>query len=176
VLRVNRILCNILATALEFAAISGSVFGTALLHIRDEKADGTSGGSPTSGSFITRVLNTVKTNEISGASLSSNQITLPSGTYYLEGFVPCYVSERNIIKLRNVTDSSDTLQSQNTFVSNASGTNVNIRISGRFTIAAQKTFEIQHRTNYNAGTEGFGVQMGFGFTEIYSDIQIWKVA
>jgi hypothetical protein len=152
----------------------GGKFESALLHIRDEKADGTVGGSATVGSFVTRVLNTVKTNEISGASLSSNQITLPSGTYYLQGFVPCYNTERNIVKLRNVTDSSDTLQSQNLFVS--SGSTPLIRISGRFTISAQKTFEIQHRVNTNSGSESFGVQIGFGFTEIYSDVQIWKVA
>ncbi len=155
---------------------SGGKFESALLHVRDEKANGTVGGSTTAGSFVTRVLNTSLTNEISGASLSSNQITLPSGTYYLQGFVPCYNTERNIVKLRNVTDSSDTLQSQNTFIGGSSGSTPLIRISGRFTISAQKTFEIQHRVDNNSGSESFGVQIGFGFTEIYSDIQIWKVA
>ncbi len=66
------------ATALEFATVSGSVFGTALLHVRDEKANGTNSGS-SSACYTARILNSVLTNEISGASLASDQITLPAG-------------------------------------------------------------------------------------------------
>ena len=63
-------------------------FESALLHVRDEKSNGTAGGGFTSGSFQTRTLNTVMTNEISGASLASNQITLPSGTLALSSANP----------------------------------------------------------------------------------------
>ena len=59
-------------------------FESQLFHVRDEKSSGTSGGNFSSGSYVTRTLNTSLTNEISGASLSSNQITLPSGTYYIQ--------------------------------------------------------------------------------------------
>ena len=58
---------------------------TKLLHMRDEKANGTQGGTFTSGSWYTRDLNTVVTNEINGASLSSNQFTLPAGDYVTLG-------------------------------------------------------------------------------------------
>ena len=57
-------------------------------HAQDQKSSNTDGGTLTGGSFITRVFNTVVTNSISGASLSSNQITLPSGTYYVWGRAP----------------------------------------------------------------------------------------
>ncbi len=69
---------------------SGGKFESALFHVRDEKASGSHGGTSVAGSFQTRVLNTSLTNEISGASLSSNQITLPSGTYYINARMPFY--------------------------------------------------------------------------------------
>ena len=52
-------------------------FEKQLLHVRDEKANGTAGGTNIAGVNI-RDLNTIKTNEITGASVSSNQITLPA--------------------------------------------------------------------------------------------------
>jgi hypothetical protein len=64
-------------------ASAGGIFESALLHVRDEKSNGTAGGGSTSGSYETRTLNTVMTNEVSGASLTSNQIILPSGTYFI---------------------------------------------------------------------------------------------
>ena len=67
----------------------GGIFESQLLHVRDEKASGTDGGTSANG-IVDRDLNTVKVNEITGASLSSNQITLPSGTYYVEGMTATF--------------------------------------------------------------------------------------
>jgi hypothetical protein len=160
----------------SFAVPAGSKFGTALLHVRDEKASGTGGGTYTSGSFLTRTLNTVMTNEISGASLSSNQIILPAGTYYINARVPAYQVDRHKTKLRNVTDSTDTLIGSNMHVYSLDYTMAHGWIVGRFTIASQKTFEIQNRCQTTCATEGYGVQMGYSVVEVYTDVQIWKVA
>jgi len=62
-----------------------------LLHVIEEQAAGTNGhndGNFVSGAYRTRVLNKVLTNEISGASVASNQITLPAGTYFIEAQSP----------------------------------------------------------------------------------------
>jgi len=164
------------ASALEFATVSGSVFGTALLHVRDEKAANNNGGTFTAGSFQTRTLNTVMTNEITGASLSSNQITLPAGTYYIHATAPAVVVENHKAKLRNTTDSSDTLIGTSEYANATYATsNVSI-ITGRFTIASQKTFEIQHRCLSSQNNNGFGVNTNIGVVEVYTDVQIWKVA
>ena len=48
-------------------------------------------------------------------------------------------------------------------------------ISGRFTIASSKAFEIRHRVNRTNNTFGHGVANGFA-VEIYTDVQLWKVA
>lgn len=72
----------------------------------DEKAAGTDGGNSTSGSWMTRTLNTVKFNTISGASLSRNQVTLPAGTYKITASAPVYQALQHIIRVYNVTDSA----------------------------------------------------------------------
>ena len=155
---------------------SGGKFESALLHVRDEKANNTAGGGFTSGAWQTRTLNTVMTNEISGASLSSNQITLSSGTYYIHASAPAYAVDGHKIKLRNITDSSDTIigTSENTAAVN--GVTPHSFVIGRFTITAQKVFELQHRCQTTVATEGFGVKSNFSVVEVYADVQIWKVA
>ena len=150
-------------------------FESALLHVRDEKSSGTNGGTFTSGSFETRTLNTSMTNEISGASLSSNQIILPSGTYFIFAFAPCVAGDHKL-KLRNITDSSDTLIGTSERANSSTDVFSKSFVIGRFTISAQKTFELQHRTGTTQSTNGFGVPVSFSVVEVYADAQIWKVA
>jgi len=154
----------------------GGKFESALLHVRDEKANGTHGGTNSSGSFLTRTLNTVKTNEISGASLSSNQIILPSGTYYIQGRSISYRTDETKTKLRNITDSSDAVISTSTRAGYDAVTTCDNWIIGRFTITAQKTFELQQRSNNYVAGDGYGTASNFSTVEVYSDVQIWKVA
>jgi len=162
---------------LSFGTISGSKFGTALLHVRDEKSNGTHGGYASS-SFTKVTLNTVKTNEISGASLSSDVITLPSGTYYMVAQVQGNYCEYLQGRLRNTTDGSDTLIGTNVYTTSY-GVDVGSMFSivtGRFTIASQKTFELQRRVSNATYTHGAGLACSFGVGEVYSEAQIWKVA
>jgi len=154
-----------------FASAQGK-FESALLHVRDEKTAGTQAGASSSGSFLIRTLNTVVTNEITGASLASNQITLPSGTYYIFATVPIYAGDDSKFKLRNTTDSSDTIIGSTDYIS---AYNRGF-IIGRFTIAAQKVFEIQYRVATARATFGLGISSNYGLTEIYTDAQIWKIA
>jgi hypothetical protein len=159
-----------------FASAQGK-FESALLHVRDEKSANTGGGTFTSGAFQTRTLNTSVTNEISGASLSSNQITLPSGTYYIEASAPAFAVTRHKAKLRNTTDSSDTLIGTSEITYNLDSTVSTCSfVTGRFTIAAQKTFELQHRCENTKATDGFGIENNFSVVEVFADVQIWKVA
>jgi len=154
-------------------------FESQLFHVRDEKANNTSGGDFTSGSWQTRTLNTVMTNEISGASLSSNQIILPAGTYFIYATAPAMYVDNHKAKLANITDTSDILIGTN----EQAGTDgvdyytTHSRVSGRFTLAAQKTLELQHRCSAtHTGGIGYGFATNFSVVEVYSDVQIWKVA
>lgn len=162
------------------ATHGGGAFEGALLHVRDEKAAGTDGGTFTSGAWQTRDLNTVKTNEISGASLATNQITLPAGTYYIEASAPAFATQNHVLKLANITDTADTLIGTAEFhqPGNDAGEEHYGRsfVRGRFTIAAEKVFELQHRCLTTKATNGFGSAANFGVVEVYADVAIWKVA
>ena len=159
-----------------FASAQG-VYESQLLHIRDEKSNNTHGGTFTSGAWQQRDLNTIKTNEITGASLSSSNITLPSGTYYIEALAPAIECGAHKAKLYNTTDSSDVIIGTNKH--NRSDNNYAIStsdITGRFTISAEKVFMIAHRCATTRSNDGFGIASNFSVIEVYSDVKIWKVA
>lgn len=79
------------------------------IEMRDEKSAGTDGGSFTSGDWRTRTLNTEHADTGGHASLSSNQITLAAGTYEVEIICPAVGVDSHQAKLRNISDSTDTL-------------------------------------------------------------------
>ena len=163
---------------LSFSTISASgKFESALLHVRDEKASGTEGGTFTLGAWRTRDLNTSVTNEISGASLSSNQITLPAGTFYIIAKSESHKVNFNKLRLINITDSSTLLIGMNGMEWNSSDSVGHNFLDGRFTIASTKTLELQHISNVTKATDGFGRANSLDSTaEVYTDVQIWKVA
>ena len=148
-------------------------FGKNLLHIQHQETAGTNGGSATSGSWQTRTLNTSVTNEITGASLSTNQITLPIGDYYIEAEASANGVVNHTSKLRNITDTADEIIGM---ASRADSANQTLStMSGRFTIAGIKAFEIQTQVNTSNAGDGYGDAGNFGVTEIYVDVKIWKV-
>ena len=149
-------------------------FESQLLHVQDQKAPGTGGGGDVTG-YQTRDLNTVLTNQISGASLSSNQITLPSGTFYIQASTTAYATGRCRIKLTNVTDSSTPLYGLNGQVGYTTAVAPRYFLNGRFTIASSKSFTIDQYVQ-NATNSNLGQPTGDGFVDIYTDVQIWKVA
>ncbi len=152
-------------------------FGKQLLHVEDQKS-AAEGGTFTSGAWRTRDLNTIITNEITGASLSSNQITLPSGTYYIDASAPGYRVDRHQLRLRNTTDSSTIFHGSSEFSYNVNLVNNRSLVKGRFTISAQKVFELQHRAETTHATFGFGVcpDSGMGQNGRYAEVQIWRIA
>lgn len=145
-----------------------------IAYLKDVKTSGTSAGTFTSGAYQTRTLNTVE-GDGSIVSLSSNQFTLQAGTYHIEVNAPCFAVNQNKAKLRNITDSTDAIIG---IASNsASGTSVqtNSVITGTITIASAKTFEVQHRCTTTRATDGFGINSGFGESEVYTIVKITMV-
>lgn len=155
-------------------AAEAKAFQASLLHIQDQKAQGTDGGTTTTGALSTRVLNTVVTNEITGASLSSNQITLPTGVYWVDAKATIYEADGNALIFYNVTDAIS-LRGLNAFDSNTGAAQNTASIRGRVTIASQKVFELRHAITTGQTTTGFGKALSGSGLEIYADICIWKV-
>ena len=150
------------------------VFESQLLHVRDEKANNTAGGTFTNGAWRTRDLNTIKTNEITGASLSSNQITLPAGTYYIDGSAPTYRTGYSHVYLYNVTDSANELYGYNDYANLTDGAGRS-HVVGRFTISSQKVFELRHYAHTVFATYGLGLFMNYNsLPSIYAEVLIWR--
>jgi hypothetical protein len=152
-----------------------SSFDSQFLHIRDQKSSGTDGGTLTAGTWHTRTLNTIVTNEISGASLSSSQFTLPAGTYYIEASAPAYAANSHRIKLRRITSTAaDILLGTSEYVGSGISASTISCVFGRFTITGTVAFEIQHRGSSSTSNYGLGRATSLG-TEVYADVRIWKI-
>lgn len=159
---------------IEFEAISeitGVLSTDDFLHIQDQKTTGTDAGASVAGEQV-RVLNTILTNTITGSSLASNQITLPSGDYYIEFSIPQSESLFGQAWIRNVTDVSIEILGQSLYANGVM--TVLSQGSGLITLSGTKVLEIKHYTQ-SVYAYGLGRASGSGNTEVYSDIKIWKV-
>lgn len=147
-----------------------------LIHVRDEKSSGTNGGSSTTGAYIARDLNTVKANSISGASLASNQITLPAGTYEIDASVPGFGTGSHQAILYSITTSTILVVGTSEASSNTYGTLSRSLVRGRFTLASTQQLELRQRAQAAVATFGLGLAASFGLVEVYSEAIIRKIS
>lgn len=189
---------NTVATAVSGATVwaklthsnlqtTGNPFGAQLFHVRDSAQL-----SLTTGSWQTRVLSTSVTNEITSASLASNQLSLPSGTYFIDAVATQYVGSTGFnnssatpkcqARLRNITAGSDILYSnivagyyrlENSITGGFMHPMV-CTIKGRFTLSGTTTLELQ---TYAEGSAIAGPsEITSGIPVINTQVYIWKVA
>jgi hypothetical protein len=151
---------------------SGSL--TQVLWVNDEKPSGTTGGDGAAGTYVVRTLNTVKKNSITGATLSSNQITLPAGTYRLDVIAPAGVTSGHKVYFYNVTDG--TTLAGGSSQQGGSGNTLSILGRSEFTIAATKTFEVRHWIGTNILSTGLGYAASTGQAEVFTQVFIEKVS
>jgi hypothetical protein len=161
------------ATGLKWATPTTSALEVFAVH--DAKTSGTDAGAFTSGAWRTRTLNTTLQNTMTGASLSSNQITLPAGTFYLQASAPAFQTSSNNLRWYNITDSTSVATGTNSYALYTNDVMMNASLNCTFTIAASKTFELQHYGAVTKNTSGFGVAGGLGYSEIYAQLTIIKV-
>lgn len=140
---------------------------------RDAKNSTTAGGTFTSGAWRTRDINDTQFNGITGASISSNQITLAAGSYYINATLPVYQVNGNQGRFQNITDASTTVLGNSVY--SGTGAGLTATVQGYFTISGTKVFEVQHRSQATQASIGFGVDNTFN-DNIYSIITIIKVA
>lgn len=143
------------------------------LKVSDQKSSATSGGSSISADFTqTRTLNTTDSNTIVGASLSSDTVTLPAGTYTVLARVPAYgVINAHKAALYNTSDSVYALIGSN---ANTTGPQTDSIISGKFTISTAKNFKVRHYTASAVSSSGLGYATGSGQVEVYTELEIWQ--
>lgn len=115
------------------------------------------GGTPT-----TRPLNTVIANQIDGASLANNRITLPAGIYRAEFGAGAWNAETHYVRLWNVTAGKmigrgTSGDSQTTGQEPQMNPSVGI---ARFTLAEQSQLELQHMMPVGGSTGGNPPRLG----------------
>lgn len=145
-------------------------------YLKDVKPSGTAGGTFTAGAWQTRTLNTVE-GDGSIVSLSASQFTLGPGKYEIEASAPGNYVGVHKLKLRNITDSSDSIIGTSELQqANTAGADQNISLLiGTLNIASPKVFELQHMCGLTRTTDGFGSSAGFGVSEVYTQLKISKV-
>lgn len=151
-----------------------------LLHVQDQKATGTAGGDFTSGAWRTRTLNTVLINNIDGATISSNAISLPAGEYLASGYALAYFVSGHVVMLANSVASPILIGCagyiySNTSLSSAAAINSQSTIDGKFTLSSPDSLSLLHRCQVTRNSDGFGTFTGFT-TEVYADLKIWKLS
>lgn len=153
---------------------------TPYLKVSDRKAANTGGGgtSISNDETQTRVLNTVEVNTIAGASLASNAVTLPAGTYDVRARAPALRVASHRASLYNVSDSAYALIGSHQYADSSTPTQTDATVIGRIAIGSSKTFSLRHYTNIGVNATGLGASMGVPTTlvEVYSELEFWKVA
>lgn len=145
----------------------------AYVYVRDKKAQNTPGGTFTQDAWQTRNINEEVADTGNNCSIAGNQITLEVGTYRCSIFAPGYKVDRHQAKLYNITDTADEIIGTSNYSDVANNVQTVSIVVGRFTITAQKTFEIQHQCVATQNGNGFGVECNFT-DEIYTVAEFWK--
>lgn len=127
-----------------------------IVIVEDQKSDGTASSTYTGGSWQTATLNTKPTDTASIATLSSNEITLPAGSYTYDGLIHTgYAAGGNAqmrARLYNVTDTAVVKEGVNGKQPGSGFFTDPLRVGGYFTLASSKTlrFEVWVSSNTTA--------------------------
>lgn len=145
---------------------------------KDVQSAGTAGGTFTSGSWTTRRLNT-STGNLTGTALAGNRFTLPAGNYLIEATAPAYNVDVHQCRIQNITDATTEFYgatSETVAFSGSACQTVSVAI-GYVSIAAAKSFELQHQCALTRATDGLGRPGGFTVSsvgEVYAMVKVLK--
>lgn len=147
-----------------------------LLNVVDTKASNIAGGTFTSGAWRVRDLNSLRQNNLPGATFNgSNTVFLPEGDYYIEWSAPAFDSSRHQSILYNTTGAYTVLQGSSEFNDTTDPSSTNSVGRGYFTLGSDSSVQIWHRCESTKATNGFGVESNFGVNTIYTQVSIWRM-
>lgn len=152
----------------------GAARDARFMHVRDQRALGVSSTNSTT-TWSVRELNTVVHNGIAGASLSSNAVTLPAGTYRVSARGPIRRTGYAKLRLWNATDGSLIIEGPTEYTINSSDYAYHIvLVEGVVTLADTKAIEVQQISAVVA-TGGHGAAGALGAAEIFTEIFIERI-
>ncbi|MCV0371875.1 tail fiber domain-containing protein [Filomicrobium sp.] len=163
--------CNGVAWTSQTTGDNSDLFAV----LADQKPTGTHGGSYTANTWVVRDLNTKLYDSI-GVTVSSNQFTLPAGTYLIDVGVSAYKTGASLSLLYNVTDAAVALNGTATLASNSSNGYANSVIRGVLVLDSAKTFEIHWRGGNSQATTALGYAADIaGYPETYMNVLVTKL-
>lgn len=164
----------------KYVTISSGVRSGGIIHIQNQQNNGTNGGTFTAGSWATRVLNTVVFSNMEGASLSSNTIILPAGTYEAHASATTFNVYASVLRLYNDTTGAAVLRGiPGSQLGTASAYTIGALsiVKGYFTLTATSVIKLQHYCSSSNATYGLGSACApDGDKEIFSEVIIKKIA
>lgn len=146
------------------------------LHYQHTEGSGVAGGTFAAGAWVRRKLNRLRWNSITGASVASDQITLPAGTYDLHAWAAAFNVLENQLQIYDVTGAATLIAGSSEFAPPAPAGNSKSLARLRFTLTGTRVIELLHRCQQTRATDGLGRPASLGLTEVYAEVMIWKRA
>lgn len=134
----------------------------------------TDGGSLVTGSDQTCVLDEEVFNDITGASLSSNQVTLPPGRYLAWAHVPANNGLHFRAILYDATAAADIYRGPNQYGSGATFHH-NASLMCSFSLSSSSDIEVRYRAANAQATNGLGIGTNFGDDQIYTELTVARI-
>lgn len=126
------------------------------VYIKDVKSSGTNGGTSSTNTVHTRVLNTVEgDSEI--VTLSSNQFTLGTGKYEIEASATYYRGASSMLFLYDVDNTDYVIDGQNSQATAANFVGVSAILAGQIEITSPTQYELRHWIETGLASVGLGV-------------------
>lgn len=118
-----------------------------LIHFQHREDAGVDGGNAGQQVWVTRPITVLKHDDTGGASLNSNQMTVPAGTYFVTARAVAHGVNQNKLALYNVTDDTTELFGLNSYAGSSGPVEqaFSALLFGKITLASPKTFELQIR-------------------------------
>jgi hypothetical protein len=124
---------------------------------------GTNGGGSSATAWTDRTLNTDTVNTITGCTRSTNEITLPAGTYLVIFWSMIYLAGAGLkawTRLKSTTTSQEVMSF--TEVSDASGAPIRCFGHGIITLATQEIMAFDYYANTAQASSGLGLAANLG--------------
>jgi hypothetical protein len=162
------------ATVTNSGTASGFGLFTSYAIIADQKAQGTDGGTATSGAWRTRDLNTEIADPDGIVSISSNQFTLGAGSYLVRWSAPAMEVDRHQTRLYDVTGTAAIEVGTGEYAYPPGGSTRSFG-SARITPGSSNVYQIEHKVQTTVATSGWGLNINYT-TEQYTIVEIFKEA
>ena len=163
-------------------------------EIVDQKDPAILGGGAAGQDFVARDLTTVIHNDFATATTLAStsgdggDFTLPAGVYHIEASAPAFNVGGHIARLADTTTlpsataptvvlgtSENSIRVDGTPAGEES-TQTRSQVVGRFTLSSSTKLELQHKTEFDDLTCGFGAGSAFYTVDnVYTTVRIWQI-